>query len=287
LAHVNVDPLTGDYSLLLPTAAPRLLVYSNPMVTPLNFQPQAASAGKYKLEASAIDYQTQLGSEITVMFGSILPNQNFTLVPMTVAAIAGYVQAGLTGVTVSAQKNGVVMKATQPDMNGQFLLTPLDSAEGPYDVVFTGSNMTTAVIASVPVAVGQTTALNSGLDPVTMPTSESGTLTGNLGPAGAAATGLVRALQTVGTVPAVEVAHMNVNPASGDYSLLVPTAAPRLLTYSDPMVTPLNFQAQAASAGKYKVEASATGYVTQLSNEVTATFGAITPVPNFTLVAAP
>jgi hypothetical protein len=49
------------------------------------------------------------------------------------------------------------------------------------------------------------------------------------------------------------------------------------------MVTPLNFEAQAASAGKYKVEASATGYVTQLSNETTATSGAITPVPNFTL----
>ena len=97
VAHVNVDPLTGDYSLFLPTAAPRLLVYSNPMVTPLNFQPQDANAGKYKLEASATGYQTQLGSEITVLFGSILPNQNFTLVPMTVAAIAGYVQTGRDG----------------------------------------------------------------------------------------------------------------------------------------------------------------------------------------------
>ncbi len=158
VAHVNVDPLTGDYSLFLPTAAPRLLIYSNPMVTPLNFQPQAANAGKYKLEASATDYQTQLGSEITVTFGSILPNQNFTLVPMTVATIAGYVQTGVTGVTVSAQKNGVVMKATQPDMSGQFVLTPVDAMQGPYEVVFTGTNMTTSVIASVPVVAGQPTA---------------------------------------------------------------------------------------------------------------------------------
>lgn len=284
VAHVNVDPLTGDYSLLLPTAAPRLLIYSNPMVTPLNFQPQAANAGKYKLEASATDYQTQLGSEITVTFGSILPNQNFTLVPVTQAAIVGYVQAGLAGVTVSAQKNGLVVQATQPDVSGQFVLTPLDPTTGPYDVVFTGMNLTTSVIASVPVAAEQTTTLNSSLDAVTLPTSQSGTATGNVGPAGARASGLVRALQAVGSVPAVEVAQLNVNPVTGDYSLVLPTAAPRLLVYSNPMITPLNFQAQAPNAGKYKVEASATGYVTQLSNEVTATFGAITPVPNFTLV---
>jgi len=287
VAHVNVDPLTGDYSLLLPTAAPRLLVYSNPLVTPLAFQEQPASAGKYKLEASATGYQTQLGSEITVTFGSILPNQNFTLVPTSPAAIAGYVQTGVPGVTVSAQKNGVVMQTTQPDASGQFMLAALDSVTGPYDVVFTGENLTTSVIASVPVVANQTTTLNSSTDRVPMPTSTSGTLTGNVGPAGARATASVRALQAVGTVPAVEVAQDNVDPTTGDYSLLLPTEAPRLLVYSNPLVTPLAFQPQAANAGKYKVEASATGYVTQLSDEVTAAFGAITPVPTFTLVAVP
>jgi len=287
VAHVNVDPLTGDYSLLLPTAAPRLLVYSNPLVTPLAFQEQPASAGMYKLEASATGYQTQLGSEITVTFGSILPNQNFTLVPTSPAAIAGYVQTGVPGVTVSAQKNGVVMQTTQPDASGQFMLAALDSVTGPYDVVFTGENLTTSVIASVPVVANQTTTLNSSTDRVPMPTSTSGTLTGNVGPAGARATASVRALQAVGTVPAVEVAQDNVDPTTGDYSLLLPTEAPRLLVYSNPLVTPLAFQPQAANAGKYKVEASATGYVTQLSDEVTAAFGAITPVPNFTLVAVP
>ena len=144
--------------------------------------------------------------------------------------------------------------------------------------------MTTSVIAAVPVAAEQTTTLNSSADPVTMPTSPSGTLSGNVGPAGTHETGSVRALQAVGTVPAIEVAAVNVDSSTGNYSLFLPTAAPRLLTYSNPMTTPLNFQAQAASAGKYKVEASATGYTAQLSNEVTAIFGAITPVPNFTLV---
>jgi hypothetical protein len=207
--------------------------------------------------------------------------------PMTLTAIAGYVQTGLAGVTVSAQKNGVVLKATQPNASGQFVLAPLDPTKGPYDVVFTGTNLTTSVIASVPVAAEQTTTLNSSLDVVTMPTSTSGTVTGNLGPAGARDSGSVRALQTVGTVPAVEVASVNVDPLSGDYSLLLPTAAPRLLIYSNPLVTPLNFQAQAASASKYKLEASATGYLTQLGGEITVTFGSILGNQNFTLSPAP
>ncbi len=206
--------------------------------------------------------------------------------PRSLTAIAGYVQmpTGLTGVTVSAQKNGVVMKATQPNASGQFVLSPLDPTKGPYDVVFTGTNLTTSVIALVPVAAGQTTTLNSILDPVKMPSSPSGTVVGTVGPAGAAATGSVRALQTVGTVPVVEVADVNVDPTTGDYSLFLPTAAPRLLIYSDPLVTPLNFQAQNASAGKYRLEASATGYQTQLGGEITVTFGSLLLDQDFTLV---
>jgi hypothetical protein len=50
------------------------------MVTPLNFQTQAG-AGKYKLDASATGYVSQLGSEITVVSSATLSNQNFTLVP--------------------------------------------------------------------------------------------------------------------------------------------------------------------------------------------------------------
>lgn len=206
------------------------------------------------------------------------------MIPRTLTAIAGYVQTGLTGVTITAQKNGVVLKGTQPTADGYFALAPLDPAKGPYDVVFTGTNLTTSVIAAVPVTAEQTTALNSSMDRVTMPTSPSGTLSGNVGPAGTHETGSARALQAVGTVPAIEVAAVNVDSTTGNYSLFLPTAAPRLLTYSNPMTTPLNFQAQAASAGKYKVEATATGYVTQLGNEVTAISGATTPVPNFTLV---
>ncbi len=204
---------------------------------------------------------------------------------MAVATIAGYVQTGVAGVTVSAQKGGVVMQATQPNMSGQFVLGSLDAMNGPYDVVFTGTNLTTSVIASVPVAVGQTTALGSSMEQVPMPSSQTGIVTGNVGPADARASASVRALQAVGTVPAVEVARVNVNPLTGNYSLDLPIAAPRLLTYSNPMVTPLNFVAQSASAGKYKLAASATGYLPALGSEVTVTFGSILGGQDFTLAA--
>jgi len=207
-----------------------------------------------------------------------------SVIPRTLTGIEGFVQTGLTDVTVSAQKDGVVLKATQPNASGRFVLAPLDPTKGPYDVVFTGTNLTTSVIAGVPVAAGLTTVLNSSLDSVPMPASQSGTLTGNVGPAGARDSAAVRALQTVGTVPAVEVAHVNVDPLTGDYSLFLPTAAPRLLTYSNPMVTPLTFQAQAASAGKYKLEASAFGHQSQLGSEIIVLFGSILPDQDFTLV---
>ncbi|HTN49537.1 MAG TPA: DUF4382 domain-containing protein [Burkholderiaceae bacterium] len=209
------------------------------------------------------------------------------VIPRTATAIVGYVQTGLTGVTVTAQKDGVVLKATQPDSTGKFVLAPLDPTKSPYDVVFDGTNMTTSVIAAVPVTAGQSTTFGSDLDRVTMPGATSGTVTGNVGPAAARDTGSVHSLQAVGTVPAVEVAQVNVDPMTGDYSLFLPTAAPRLLVYSNPMVSPLNFQPQNSSAGKYKLEASATGYVTQLGSEITVLFGAILPNQNFTLVAAP
>lgn len=207
--------------------------------------------------------------------------------PMTLTAIAGYVQTGLTDVTVSAQKGGIVMKATQPNASGRFVLAPLDPANGPYDVVFTGKTLTTSVIAAVPVAAEQTTTLNSSLDAVAIPGSPYGTVAGKLGPAGARDTGAVRALQAVGSGPTVEVAQVNVDPTTGDYSQTLPTAAPRLLTYSNPMVTPLNFQAQAASAGKYKLEASASGYLTQLGSEITVTMGTLLGSQDFTLAPAP
>jgi hypothetical protein len=200
------------------------------------------------------------------------------MIPRSLTAITGYVEAGVAGVTVSAQKNGLVLRATQPNANGQFVLAPVDPAKGPYDVVFTAAGRTTSVITAVPVALDQATTVSAAGNAVTMPTSAAGVVSGKLLPAGAQSTGSVRAMQSVGAGPLVEVAHMNVNPSTGDYSFTLPLAPPRLLAHASGnlVINPLPFVAQAASAGKYKLEGLATGYQTKLGGELTLGAAALT-----------
>ena len=207
------------------------------------------------------------------------------VMPMTLTAIAGYVQTGLTEVTVSAQKNGVVMKATQPNPSGQFVLAPLDPTKGPYDVVFSGLGRTTAVVAGVQVEAEKTTTLNSSVSPVTMPVSLSGSISGKLLPLAAAATeGAEICFTEVGTqVPLVEVAFTTTFSATtGDYSVSLPVAAPRLATWSNPMVNPIPFVAQDPDATKI-LEASAPGYTTSALNYAIAPSASV----DFLLVVAP
>ena len=206
------------------------------------------------------------------------------MMAVTASRIVGYVQSSPTGMTVSAQKNGVVLKATEPDSTGKFTLAPLDPTKSPYDVVISGPALTTSVIAAVPVAADQTTTLNTDVDRMTIPASASGTVTGNLGPAPARDTAAVRALQAVGTVPKVEVGHANVPSDTGNYSLQLPGAEPRLVTYSTPWNMPINFLTPGGTATKYKLEASATGYATQLGLEITVPSGGTLGAQNFTLV---
>jgi Domain of unknown function (DUF4382) len=203
---------------------------------------------------------------------------------VTASEIVGYVQSSPTGMNVSAQKGGIVYKATQPDSTGKFILGPLDPTKGSYDVVISGPALTTSVIADVPVTADQTTTLNTDADRMTIPASESGAVEGNVGPAMARDTAAIRALQAVGTVPAVEVGHVNVAPDTGNYSLQLPVAAPRLATYATPWNMPIVFVNQGGGA-KYKLEASATGYTTELGPEITVPTGATLPAQNFTLVA--
>jgi hypothetical protein len=200
------------------------------------------------------------------------------MMPRTGAAIAGFIEAGVNGATVTAQKNGVVLRATQPTSTGQFLLAPVDPAQTPYDVVFTAPDRTTAVIASVPVVLNQTTSVGAVGNPVTMPVSAMSSVSGKLLPLAAQATGSVRALQKVGSVAAVEVAHTNVNATTGEYTLNLSLAAPRFMLYSTGNVTanPMPFGAQTADAALFKLEGAATGFAPNLGAEFTLTSTAIT-----------
>ncbi len=223
-----------------------------------------------------------------------LGNGGFLLKPVltadlrTVAAIAGYVDSAAANVMVSAQKGGKVVRSTVPATDGAFVLAYLDPTNGPYDVVITAPARGTSVVAAVPVATTAVTTLSTLSAPIPLPaagTTPSRTAIGTLSPSAARDTAVVRAMQAVGSVAAVEVATTNVNPTDGSFTLTLPTASPLLATYALPL--PLTFASPASPPANfsYRLEASAVGYVTQ-----TKDIGAGTAAPepwNLTLVLAP
>jgi hypothetical protein len=202
------------------------------------------------------------------------------VLPRTVAEIVGNVDPATAGVVVSAQHNGNVVRATTPDATGAFRLAFLDPAVSPtYDVAITAPGRATAVVSAVPVAPQSSTRISTDTAPITLPPSATRTASGTVTPG--AAQPAVRALQAIGSLPKVEVAHVNADMAGG-YTLTLPTAAPLLAAYATPL--PLTFTPQAASAAKYTLEASAAGYATQ-SAAIDLTSADATQ--DFTLVVAP
>lgn len=196
---------------------------------------------------------------------------------MEVTEIVGYVVPAIDGVTVTAQKDGKVVRGTQPEADGAFTLAWLSAADAPYDVVFTAPDHATAVVRGVPVTQGTTT-LSTSASPITLGTSSSHIASGTVKPVEAQDDGVVRALQVVGTVPKVEVATANVDDTTGHYSISLPIATPQLAEFSATL--PLIFAAQGA-AGVYTLEASAAAFTTQAA-QVDLSSGDVTQ--DFTLL---
>jgi hypothetical protein len=205
------------------------------------------------------------------------------VIPFVLNGIEGFVDSNLLGshVVVSAQvNNGEIVRATVPNtQTGKFFLAHL--VPDAYNVVITADSHATAVISGVPVASSTSiTTVSTSLAPipvVTPPTLEasathsiSGTVT--LNPATDDETVLVAAKQALNGGPTVTVKSqvatvITATVPTGDYAYaltLLPTAAPSFGPYATPL--PILFTQQPASvAGKYTVQASATGYATKSS----------------------
>ncbi|HEV8329614.1 MAG TPA: DUF4382 domain-containing protein [Nitrospiraceae bacterium] len=203
------------------------------------------------------------------------------VIPFVLNGIEGFVDSNLLGsnVVVSAQmNNGEIVRATVPNtVTGEFFLAHL-AAPANYDVVITADGHASAVISGVPVASSTSiTTVSTSLAPIpvlTPPTLEasathsiSGTVT--LNPATDDETVVVAAKQALNGGPTVTV-KLQVAPVktttvlTGDYeySLTLPIGAPSLGPYATPL--PIVFTQQPVSvAGKYTVQASATGYLAQ------------------------
>ena len=208
------------------------------------------------------------------------------VIPFVLNGIEGFVDKTLPNVSVSAQVNGDIVRATVLNtVTGKFFLAHLPAGAGvKYDVVITADDHATAVISGVPVPTTTSiTAVSTSGAPipvVTPPTLEAsathsigGTVT--LNPLSATdETVFVAAKQTLGSGPTVtvksQVAVSEVDPQNNPtgnypYSLTLPIEAPSLGPYATPL--PIVFAKQPAAVGvHYTVQVSATGYQSQSLN---------------------
>jgi len=200
--------------------------------------------------------------------GQYLLKPVVTVIPRYVSGVTGFVDATLVNgsTSVSLQQGGVVIKATTPGSNGQFLLQPV--APGSYTLVLTAPGRTTAVVTNVAVATDTVTPVNASGTALNPPASASGTVNGI-----APVETLVRVLQplTVGTT--VEIAGKFVDGITGFYSYPLVVNAPLVAPY---VAAPglLVFAADTAAAGNYTLGASLTGFSDKVIPLSTLTSGA-------------
>jgi hypothetical protein len=195
------------------------------------------------------------------------------VIPFVLNGIEGFVDKTLPNVSVSAQVNGEIVRATVPNtQTGKFFLAHLDPDD--YDVVITADDHATKVIAAVPVASSTSITTVSTIGaPITLSGSTThdigGTVTLN-NPAIDDETVVVAAKQTFTSGQTVtvksQVATLITDTPPGDYSyaLTLPIGATSLGPYSTPL--PILFTQQLAVAGQYAVQASATGYAPKSVN---------------------
>lgn len=211
------------------------------------------------------------------------------VVPTALNGIDGFVSTALLKehVQVSAQQNGQIISSTVPNANGEFYLSRL--APGNYDVVITADDRAAAIIAAVPVATATSTVLiSTGFAPISLQAAATSArhIAGNitLSPASATEAGYASARQTLASGTTVTLKYQSADLASGAYELSgLPTVAPQFAKFSTAL--PLAFTVQSDTtpgAGKYTVQASATGYQAKAISSVDITAADQNGV-NFTL----
>lgn len=208
--------------------------------------------------------------------GKILLKPVLSVIPILADAgqrIEGYLDPTLVapGTTVSAQSGGVPIRATPPRADGKFSLYPVPA--GTYELVITAAGRVNAVFTGVPVVTTAVTTLGDPTARINTPASAAshavgGTITVNAGVADTG--GAVRALQSFTGGPSVEVGSANALSDDGRYTLTLPAGAPVRLTYAAAATT-FPWVADALRAGLYKLEATATGFATPKSADLTLT----------------
>ena len=225
-------------------------------------------------------------SVVTQGKGRYLLKPVVRVVPTAAVGISGVVATALLGshVTVSVQQNGVEVGATVPNpTTGEFFVSHL--AAGNYDVVITADGHAAGVVGAVPVAASGSTVLSTATAPLDLPASTMGSIAGTVTlPANATEAAYVAAKQTFAAGPTVTVKYAGADVSTGAYTIAnLPVAAPSYAAYSATL--PLSFATATTvlpGAGKYRVEASGTGYTTKAIDMVDISTANATKV-DFTL----
>ena len=171
--------------------------------------------------------------------------------------VAGYVDPPIaSGANVSLQSNGVPVKGTIPDANGQFVLYLVPT--GTYDLVVTSAGHLTTVMTGIPVVATAYTCVNSPSLVIapSLVASAPRVVAGTVSPPSAA----VRALQVLTGGPTIEAAWMPVDAATGAFAAALPTQAPVRAAYVAGATAPV-FTADAVVGGGYTIEATSAGIV--------------------------
>lgn len=225
-------------------------------------------------------------SVLTKGNGSYALKPVIKLIPAVLNGISGFISTAqlASKPLVSAQQAGVIVSSTVPNANGEFRLARLPA--GSYDVVVTADNSAASVIGAVPVAATTTTAVSTAAAPITLTSSQTGSISGAvvLAPVSATVGAYVAAKQTLNAGPIITVKYAGADVNLGTYTVAgLPLTDPQYAVYSSTL--PLVFAKNAAAPGiaRYKAEATAAGYATQvLTNPIDiATSNAINV--NFTL----
>jgi hypothetical protein len=207
-------------------------------------------------------------SVVTTGNGKYLLKPVIKVIPTAINGISGFVNPALLAshVVVSAQQNGAIVSSTVPTATGEFSLSRL--APGSYDVVITADGNAASVVSAVPVAtVSSITTLSTAAAPINLVAGATGSISGTATttPASATEPVFVAARQTFAAGPTVTIKYQGADLATGAYTLAnLPVTAPQYSVYSATL--PLVFAPNLTSTpgtGKYKLDASATGYTTK------------------------
>lgn len=185
-----------------------------------------------------------------------------TVLPRYVSGVAGVVHANLANgfTNLSLQQDGVVVKATSPDITpanfGKFMLQPV--APGNYTLVMTAPGRTTAVVTNVVVAAEVVTTVNTLATALNPTVSASATVSGSATPSVETLVPLVRVRQPLSAGPTIEVASRFVEISSGNFSFPLVLNAPQVAPYVASGA--LAFTPSTAAAGNYTLNTSLTGF---------------------------